>query len=209
MSTGEVDYAPNEGEMLGIVYGIGKFHYLYGRRFIVECDHKPLHHIHKKNLKLAPPRLKGMIRSVADYDFTIQHRPGREMVLPDAFSRLSGADKEEVQGTKLRVNELVDISQSRLRKLQEKTNNDLELMKLKELVRTGWPRSSKSLEFRLRPYWGVHIDMSIVDGLLMAGSHTIIITLSQKQVLQEIHQGNQGETKCLLRAKSAVDWPGM
>ena len=93
-----------------------------------------------------------MIRSIADYDFTIQHRLGREMVLPDAFSRLSGADKEKVQGTKVRVNELVDISYSHPQKLQEETNNDLELMKLKELVRTGWPRSSKSLEFRLLPY---------------------------------------------------------
>ena len=93
-----------------------------------------------------------MIRSVVDYDFTIQHRPDREMVLPDTFSRLSGANKEEVQGTKVKVNELVDISHSRLRKLQEETNNNLELMTLKELVRTGWPRSSKSLEYRLRPY---------------------------------------------------------
>ena len=30
LSDGEVDYAPMKGEMLGIVYGIGKFHnYLY------------------------------------------------------------------------------------------------------------------------------------------------------------------------------------
>ena len=106
ISNDESEYAPIEGEMLGIVYGIKKFHhYLYGRRFVVECDHKPLHHIHKKNLKLAPPRLRGMLRSVADYDFTIQYRPGREMVMPDLFSRLSCADKEEVEGTKIKINE--------------------------------------------------------------------------------------------------------
>ena len=69
----EKDLAPIEGEMLGVVYGIQKFHhYLYGRRFTVECDHKPLSQISRKNLSLAPPRLKGMIRSVADYDFVLR-----------------------------------------------------------------------------------------------------------------------------------------
>ena len=83
VSDSEIGYAPIEGEMLGILYGINKFHhYLYGRRFFLECDHKPLHHIRKKNLSLAPPRLRGMQLSVADYDFTISYLPGREMVLP-------------------------------------------------------------------------------------------------------------------------------
>ena len=54
---GEVDLAPIEGEMLAVQYGVKKFHYyLYGRKFTVECDHRPLMHIHKKNLNKAPPR---------------------------------------------------------------------------------------------------------------------------------------------------------
>ena len=82
-------------------------------------------------------------------------------------------------------------------------------LKLKELVKAGWPRNCKSLEPALRPYWGVHDDMSIVDGLLLAGSRIIIPQTSRAQVLQEIHQGHQGVTKCTLRAKNAVYWPGM
>ena len=57
----EVDMAPIEGEMLAVFYGIEKFHnYLYGRRFTVESDHRPLQHIHKKNLGKAPPRLRSL-----------------------------------------------------------------------------------------------------------------------------------------------------
>ena len=162
----EKNYSPIEGEMLGVVYGIKKFHnYLYGRRFTVECDHKPLHHIHKKNLSLAPPRLRGMLRAVGDYDFVLEHRPGKEMVLPDALSRLSGADKFEIEGTKVRIHELVDVSESRLQRLQNETDADHELRQIKEYVRSGWPSSIKGLPSELRPYWGVHGDISIVEGL--------------------------------------------
>ena len=207
---GEENFAPIEGEMLGVVYGIKKFHhYLYGRRFLVECDHKPLHHIHKKNLSLAPPRLRGMLRAVADYDYTLQHRPGREMVLPDALSRLSRSDKKVVPGTRVRVHELVDVSQSRLKRLQVETESDEVLQKIKTYVVSGWPASIKSLEPEIRPYWGIHNDISIVDGLVMAGSRIIIPSSSRTEVLREIHQGHQGETKCMLRAKSAVYWPGI
>ena len=207
---GEEDYAPIEGEMLGVVYGIKKFHnYLYGRKFTVECDHKPLHHIHKKNLSLAPPRLRGMLRTVGDYDFVLQHKPGKEMVLPDALSRLSCADQTVVTGGRVSIHELVDVSVSRLDRLQKETDSDEILVQLKKYVQYGWPSSCKSLPAELRPFWGVHDDISVVDGLLMAGSRIIIPEVSRPQVLREIHEGHQGITKCMLRAKSAVYWPGM
>ena len=197
----EEDYAPIEGEMLGVVYGIKKFHhFLYGRKFVVECDHKPLHHIHRKNLSLAPPRLRGMLRAVGDYDYTLQHRPGREMVLPDALSRLSQSDREEVPDTNVRIHELVDVSQSRLGRLQSETESDEVLQKIKAYVWSGWPSSVKSLEPELRPFWGFHNDISIVDDLVMAGSRIVIPKSSRAEVLRDIHEGHQGETKCMLRA---------
>ena len=42
------------------------------------------------------PRLPGMLRSIADYDYVLQHRPGKMTVLPDALTHLSGADWSEV-----------------------------------------------------------------------------------------------------------------
>ena len=55
----------------------------------------------------------------------------------------------------------------------------------------------------------MHDDISVVDGLLVVGSRIIIPEVSRPQVLREIHEGHQGITKCMLRAKSAVYWPGM
>ena len=67
----------------------------------------------------------------------------------------------------------------------------------------------KSVEPEIRPFWGVHNDMSIIDDLLLAGSRIVIPQSSRQEVLREIHEGHQGETKCMLRAKSAVYWPGI
>ena len=131
------------------------------------------------------------------------------MVLPDALSRLSRVDKEEVMGTNVRIHELVDVSQSRLGLLQAETEADEVLQRIKSYVWSGWPDSVKSLEPELRPFWGVHNDISIVDDLVMAGSRIVIPQSSRQEVLREIHEGHQGETKCMLRAKSAVYWPGI
>ncbi len=92
------------------------------------------------------------------------------MVLPDALSRLSQSDKSKVEGTAIRIQSLVDISASRLEKLQRETASDVVLQKVTEFVQSGWPQSIKSLEPELRPYWGVHDDVSVLDGLMLAGS---------------------------------------
>ena len=51
----EVQYAQIEKEMLAIVFGMEKFKtYLYGRKVLVESDHKPLESILKKSILNAP-----------------------------------------------------------------------------------------------------------------------------------------------------------
>ncbi|XP_029212518.2 uncharacterized protein LOC114976273 [Acropora millepora] len=51
----EKRYANIEREMLAVVVACEKFHsYLFGKRFLVESDHKPLEMIHLKNLTAAP-----------------------------------------------------------------------------------------------------------------------------------------------------------
>ena len=55
----ECNYVQMEKELQAIVFGVEKFEsYLYGRKFKVETDHRPLESIIKNSLLSAPKRLQ-------------------------------------------------------------------------------------------------------------------------------------------------------
>ena len=61
LTTTQQAYEQLEKEALALVFGCEKFHhYLYGRNFVAETDHKPLEIIMKKPLHLVPMRLQRM-----------------------------------------------------------------------------------------------------------------------------------------------------
>lgn len=85
----EKRYANIEREMLAVVVACEKLHsYLFGKKFTVESDHKPLEMIHLKNLTATPTRLQRMLLRLG-YDLTNKYKPGSEMLLVDPLSRLN------------------------------------------------------------------------------------------------------------------------
>ena len=70
--------------------------YIYGSNFVVETDHKPLEIISFKNLTPASPRLQRMLLRIQGYDMTIEYRPGRDMLVADAMSRLPSNRHEPI-----------------------------------------------------------------------------------------------------------------
>ena len=53
----EQRYANIERELLAVVFGCTRFHtYIYGAKFTVESDHKPLENIQHKSLANTPPQ---------------------------------------------------------------------------------------------------------------------------------------------------------
>ena len=88
LTTTETNYAQIEKELLAIVFGVERFHqYTYGRKVIVDSDHKPLETIFNKPLASAPRRLQKMFMRFQRYDINIQYKKGSEMYLADTLSR--------------------------------------------------------------------------------------------------------------------------
>ena len=86
-SDSERKYAILERECLAMVEGIKHFRaYLYGQKFAVITDHKPLEHI--DSFKSHNGRVARWRMSLSDYNFEVIARPGRQNSNADALSRL-------------------------------------------------------------------------------------------------------------------------
>lgn len=87
LNDAETRYSTIERECLAIVWAIGKFcRYLYGRRFVVLTDHKPLQFL--KTNKQVNSRLMRWSLALQPFDFTIKAIKGSDNVGPDFLSRM-------------------------------------------------------------------------------------------------------------------------
>ena len=86
MRLSERKFTTTEKECLAIVHALRKWrHYLHGERFLVVTDHLALQWL--LSLKEPIERLARWVVDVQDFDFVVEHRAGRELVVPDALSR--------------------------------------------------------------------------------------------------------------------------
>ena len=80
-------YANIEHELLTCISGAEWFcTYVFGHKFMIESDHKPLKQIMLRNLADAPASLQQMLLCLQDYDIHMKYQPGREMLITDVPS---------------------------------------------------------------------------------------------------------------------------
>ena len=108
LNKSERNYAQIEKEALSIISGIKTFHrYLYGRKFLLVTDHKPL--VTLLGLKsdiptLAAARLQRWAILLSAYQYEIEYRSTLKHANADCLSRLQlpvGSKSEEFDEVKL------------------------------------------------------------------------------------------------------------
>ncbi|GFY00226.1 retrovirus-related Pol polyprotein from transposon 297 [Trichonephila clavipes] len=88
LTNSEKNYAQIEKELLAIVFSFEKYHnFVYGRKVVVQCDHKPLMAIVKKHMHKISSRIQRMILRLLKYDIEINYVPGNQMFLAGTLSR--------------------------------------------------------------------------------------------------------------------------
>lgn len=81
-------WAPIEKELFAICASLEKYHqFVYGRKIVVQTDHKPLIAIVNKDINKISARLQRMVLKLLKYDLDVQYVPGPKMFIADYLSR--------------------------------------------------------------------------------------------------------------------------
>lgn len=215
----ERNYAQIEKELLSVVYGMEKFNqYTFGRKILVESDHKPLEIIYKKPLVAAPKQLQRMFLHLQKYDIKIIYKPGSTMYLADTLSRahLGNDDRNEQCRDQIfsvfeEINmvDYLPISSSSLKEIQSSSEADETLQTLMDVIMSGWPDTKDTLPLEVGPYFHVRDELSVQNGMVFRGSRCVIPQSLRLRMLQKLHSSHIGVEGCLRRARECVYWPRM
>ncbi|KAK2713107.1 hypothetical protein QYM36_011715 [Artemia franciscana] len=86
LNSTEQNYSQIEKELNAILFGCIHFHqYLYGQKFTVVSDHKPLQVVLNRPISKSSPRLQRMLLRIQPYDLIIAFRPDKEIPVADAL----------------------------------------------------------------------------------------------------------------------------
>ena len=205
-------YVAIELESLAVAISMEKFHhFLYGNHFILETDQKPLETILTRSLNQATPRLQSILIRTFPHNFTVHYLPGLKNQLVDCLSR-EGRLQDSIKLPKLSIYQITSQLNARsdsLKQLHEASQMDDTLAILKYTIQKGWPSTIKELPSAMQSYWTFREEMTIEDGLILKGTRIVVPSMKQAEILKLIDEGHLGLTKCKLRAKETVYWPGL
>jgi transposase InsO family protein len=89
------NYPATKRELLGVVFALRAFsHWIMGRHFVLYTDHKSLTTMFTSAKRSYV--VDNWLDVLLEYDFDIRHRPGMQMILPDALSRLHNRAANEL-----------------------------------------------------------------------------------------------------------------
>ena len=214
LSPAEKNYAQIDKEALAIVFGVKRFHrYLYGRRFTICSDHKPLMYIFGKvraTSHTASAQIQRWALTLMGYQYTIVHWPGEEVANADGLSHLPvpsiTKDPPKPYDTVLLM-EWLNASLVTAAQIREWTNRDPCLSKVRKLVMEGW--TEEQMEGKLEPFSTRKDELSVENGCVLWGTQVVVPPQLQSRVINELHAGYPGIGRMKSFTRSYVWWPSM
>ena len=221
----ETRYAPIEGEALAVVYALQQTrYYTQGcTDLLVATDHKPLLGVlnNRSLADIANRRLLNLKEKTLPFKFEIVHISGRKNSGADAASRYPSPsqlasncnDDEDEADNDAIVASMTSSLQvitnvTTWDMVKEGTARDKTMQQLTTLIQEGFPES-RHLSPELRPYQRIAGSLSVVDGVILAGSRLVIPPALRPNILSALHAAHQGVSVMSARATESVYWPNL
>ena len=197
----ERNYSVIERQALAAVAAIREFYpYLYGFHFKLVTDHNPL--VSLKGLKDVGGRLTRWIIFLQQFDFAMEHRPGKEHNNADALSRIPVPAEDLVTAIQ-DVWTLGDMNE-----LREAQAADIKISNTIEAIRQGNPINRQTC---------LRGNFFIQNGVLCRKfresrgapviTQIVLPPSLRSKVLSHLHSGHLGVTKALEKVKERFYWP--
>ena len=214
LTKAEKNYAQIDKEAAAIIFGIKKFHpYIYGRKFTLITDHKPLTTIFspKSSLPaLAAARLQRWAIILSAYQYEVEFRATDKHANADCLSRLplqitteEDAITKDASLFNLQQIERLPVKADKIAQL---TANDPVLSKVITFVQQGWPTQ---VQDEFKPYHIRRNKFTVEANCLLWGRKVIIPKKLQDKVLEELHTAHPGVVRMKSIARIHVWWPGI
>ncbi|XP_046854150.1 uncharacterized protein K02A2.6-like [Xenia sp. Carnegie-2017] len=212
LSSSEQNYSMIEKEALAIIFGLKKFHqYVYGRRFPLITDHKPLTMIlgPKRAVPvLAVSRLQRWAIQLGAYQYDIEYRTSKNNANVDALSRLprkSVEEPDEWEEEAAAVNSVqLKRSPVSVSMIREATQKDSVLSRVVYYLLHGWPEGK--LPEELQYFFTKQDEFTVEEGCLLRGTRVVIPIKYQGVVLSELHINHPGMVRMKSLARLHVWW---
>ena len=173
LTSAEKNYAQLEKEGLAVVFGVKCFHqYLYGRRFVIYSDHKPLKHLFSEDRpvpQLASARIQRWAHLLSAYDYSMAYRPGSDHANADLLSRLplpEAPAQVPVLGDTILLMDTLEGTPVTTSHIRNWTARDQVLSTVLQKVQKGWKGPTDDA---LQPYARRKDKLSVQDGCLLWG----------------------------------------
>lgn len=197
-------YCQTEKEALALVWAVEHFHiFLYGKRFELITDHKPLEVIFGPKSKPCA-RIERWVMRLQSYDYKIVYQPGKTNIA-DSLSRLSkNAEKSRIKLEDNHICQIVEFVRPRavsLKEIIDSSMEDKEILNVKEgLYRNIWNDDVKLYKI-------FQNELCFHEGILLRGMRIVVPSALRKRVLDAAHEGHPGIVSMKARLRTKVWWP--